>query len=106
MKKNLGLSVVALAALCLSVSLSACETCGCKGGGKDKVVASAENKPADVSAEQKVCLKCGEIKDSEKCCKPDAEKCPKCSLNKGSIGCCKHLKPEKEGADTATVPCK
>ena len=36
-----------------------------------------------------VCGKCGEIKGAEKCCAKDAEKCPKCKLNKGSIGCCK-----------------
>jgi len=35
------------------------------------------------------CGKCGEIKGSDKCCKPGAKKCAKCGLNKGSAGCCK-----------------
>jgi hypothetical protein len=33
------------------------------------------------------CPKCGELKGSDKCCKPDAVKCEKCGLNKGSRGC-------------------
>ena len=37
-----------------------------------------------------LCVKCGEIKGSEKCCKAEGrEKCPKCGLFKGSPGCCK-----------------
>ena len=40
-----------------------------------------------------VCSKCGEIMGTAKCCKPGARKCPGCGLNKGSIGCCKDLKP-------------
>lgn len=43
--------------------------------------------------------KCAAPKAAAKCCNPDAVKCAKCGLNKGSIGCCKDLKPapgEKE----------
>lgn len=36
-----------------------------------------------------LCIKCGQIKSSELCCKPDQIKCPKCGLTKGSPGCCK-----------------
>jgi hypothetical protein len=36
-----------------------------------------------------LCHKCGEIKGSDKCCKPGAEKCAKCGLDKGSPGCCR-----------------
>ena len=37
-----------------------------------------------------LCPKCGEIKGSLKCCKPEGrEICPKCGLFKGSPGCCK-----------------
>jgi len=37
-----------------------------------------------------VCLKCGELKCSEKCCKADGrKKCQKCGLYKKSLACCK-----------------
>ena len=39
----------------------------------------------------KVCSGCGEIMGNTKCCKQGAQKCPKCNLNKGSIGCCKNI---------------
>jgi hypothetical protein len=46
-----------------------------------------------------VCKKCGDIKGTKQCCAKGAAKCAGCGLNKGSVGCCKHLKPaagEKE----------
>ena len=36
-----------------------------------------------------LCVKCGQIKGSELCCKPDQVKCASCDLTKGSPGCCK-----------------
>jgi hypothetical protein len=46
------------------------------------------NSDAAKAAEKAVlCKKCGEVKGSEKCCKPDTEKCSVCGLNKGSPGC-------------------
>ena len=36
-----------------------------------------------------LCVKCGQIKGSELCCKPDQTKCPSCGLVKDSPGCCK-----------------
>lgn len=51
-----------------------------------------------------ICPKCGELRDSVKCCEPEAKKCEKCGLNEGSIGCCKHLKPLKEGESIVLCP--
>ena len=51
-------------------------------GGKKK---AAVTKPTEIT----ICTACGEIKGNKKCCAKDAEKCAKCGLNKGSIGCCK-----------------
>ncbi len=37
-----------------------------------------------------ICNDCGEIKGSDKCCKPEGrKKCPDCGLFKDSPGCCK-----------------
>ena len=36
-----------------------------------------------------LCVKCGQIKGSELCCKLNQPKCSKCGLVKGSPGCCK-----------------
>ena len=36
-----------------------------------------------------LCTDCGQVKGSEACCDPDAEKCASCDLAKGSPGCCK-----------------
>ena len=36
-----------------------------------------------------LCVKCGQIKGSDLCCKPDQAKCASCGLVKGSPGCCK-----------------
>lgn len=36
-----------------------------------------------------ICAKCGQVKGSDKCCKPGTEKCDKCGLDKGSPGCCR-----------------
>lgn len=36
-----------------------------------------------------LCVKCGQIKGTELCCKPNQTKCGSCGLAKGSLGCCK-----------------
>ena len=53
----------------------------------------------------KVCLKCGEVKGTDKCCAADAEKCAKCKLNKGSVGCCRNL-PKCPCGDAAKLCAK
>ncbi|MBW8014736.1 MAG: hypothetical protein FVQ82_00995 [Planctomycetes bacterium] len=35
-----------------------------------------------------LCIKCGQIKGTDSCCKPDQAKCTGCGLAKGSPGCC------------------
>jgi len=44
-------------------------------------------KKQDAAAQSAICPKCGELTGSDKCCKPAAEKCAKCGLDKGSPGC-------------------
>ena len=60
---------------------------GLAAGCQEAKVETAAMKPpyADVT----LCGKCGQVKGSEKCCKPGAEKCPMCGLDKGSPGCCR-----------------
>ena len=36
-----------------------------------------------------LCGKCGQVKGSDKCCKPGAEKCANCGLDKDAPGCCR-----------------
>lgn len=38
-----------------------------------------------------LCGKCGQVKGSDSCCKPDAKKCDSCNLAKGSPACCKGI---------------
>ena len=61
----------------------AADTCEVKPGAKETKMAKMDGKSL------KICGDCGELKGSEKCCAPDAEKCSKCGLNKGAPGCCK-----------------
>ena len=42
-----------------------------------------------------LCVKCGQIKGSDLCCKADQAKCEKCGLVKGSPGCCNIPKDAK-----------
>jgi len=52
---------------------------------------------SDTCPAQKVCIKCGEIKGSDTCCKSEGrEKCTKCGLFKGSVGCCQIPKGAEE----------
>jgi len=67
----------------------------------EKATATAQPsavKAADVEKKpklQKLCLKCGMIKSSEKCCEPGQNLCKKCDLVKDSLGCCKIPKNAK-----------
>lgn len=45
-----------------------------------------------------LCVKCGQIKGAELCCKPDQVKCSGCGLAKGSPGCCKIAKDAQTAA--------
>jgi len=36
-----------------------------------------------------LCIKCGQIKGTDVCCKPGQTTCDKCGLVKGAPGCCK-----------------
>lgn len=45
-----------------------------------------------------LCVKCGQLKGSELCCKTNQAKCPNCGLAKGSPGCCNIPKGAKSAA--------
>ena len=64
------------------------------GVGCDKKEAATNITPKVKSPDTKaiaLCAMCGEVKGSEKCCKPDAVKCDMCGLAKGSPACCKGI---------------
>ncbi len=67
---------------------------GCKKSGKE----SSNDEEAGRTTVL-LCVKCGQIKGSELCCKPDQVKCPKCGLVKGSPGCCKIPKLQNRKSD-------
>ena len=52
----------------------------------------------DAAESVALCTKCGQIKGSELCCKPDQTLCDKCGLVKGSPGCCNIPKGATEAA--------
>ncbi len=62
---------------------------GCKKSGEG-IAKAAET--------VELCLKCGQIKGSDLCCKPGQVTCSSCSLVKGSPGCCKIPKGAKSAA--------
>jgi len=49
----------------------------------------SEEKASAATGKCVICFKCGQVKGSDLCCKPGAEKCSKCGLHKGSPGCCR-----------------
>ena len=65
---------LALAGVTISVN-------GCKKS-TDEV---SNNKSSSIA----LCIKCGQIKGGDLCCKPNQTKCGSCGLTKGSPGCCK-----------------
>jgi len=66
---------------------------GCRGPIKadpDKYLAKIKsNGETPEKAPQALCGKCGEIKGTDKCCRPNAKKCGGCGRIKGAPGCCK-----------------
>jgi hypothetical protein len=84
-KMKMLVTLMVLGLMSMTTSIYAGKSC-CPSTVKKKS-AVAEDKSI-----VKVCVGCGEIKGSAKCCKDDAEKCKDCKLNKGSVGCCKDLK--------------
>jgi hypothetical protein len=72
---------------------------GC--GDDDGKETKKDNPDVTVKAAQ-LCAKCGEIKGTENCCNPDAEKCAHCKLNAGSPACCKHIDFSKGDVELCT----
>lgn len=70
----------------------------------EKAVATLESRGETPEVRLVVCPECGEIKGSKACRNPDAPKCEKCGLHKGSIGCCRDLKPQKGEKDVVLCP--
>ena len=68
---------------------------GCQSSGDSK---SEEEK----STKTLLCAKCGQIKGSDLCCKPEQEICSKCELVKGSPGCCVLPKGTTEDVELCT----
>ena len=66
---------------------------GCKKSGEESGAGTA--KAADSVA---LCVKCGQIKGSELCCKPNQTLCAMCGLVEGSPGCCNIPKGATEAA--------
>lgn len=56
-------------------------------------------KKTEAKGTVELCTKCGQIKDSDLCCKPGHEKCIIYGLDEGSPGCCSI----PEGARTAAI---
>ena len=99
--KTISIIAVVTTALLLSVQ-SVSANCGsCEGDVKQKVECASAvtqqsaEKAVDVKA-QKLCLKCGQVKGTEECCKPGQKLCKSCGLVKGSPGCCKIPKDAKK----------
>ncbi len=59
------------------------------GNGCEKSGKANSNKEESAKTASLLCLKCGQIKGGDLCCKQDQLKCPKCGLDKDSPGCCK-----------------
>ena len=57
---------------------------GCKKPGEDNSNDERANRTVIP-----LCIKCGQVKGGDLCCKLDQVKCSKCGLVKGSPGCCK-----------------
>ncbi len=72
------------------------------GNGCEKSDKESSNDEEAGKMAMLLCIKCGQIKGGELCCKPDQVKCPKCGLAKGSPGCCKI----PEGAQMAAICAK
>ena len=65
----------------LALALTAVFVSGCQESNKCGI--------SKKSCSAALCVKCGQIKGSPSCCKPNQTKCGGCGLTKGSPGCCK-----------------
>jgi hypothetical protein len=74
-----------LAIIIVAVMLSGTFFVGCDDG----TVNSKKTCGRSAKCSKQLCAKCGQIKGSTNCCKPNQVKCSKCSKVKGSPGCCK-----------------
>ena len=61
-------------------------------------------KKATCPTQMVMCAGCGEIKGGDKCCQPDAAKCDKCGLNKGSIGLLQGPQASRRSGQNHTLP--
>ena len=92
--KTLSIIAVVVTALILSTQTVSANCGSCKADVKQNV-----KKACDVKSKtefQKLCLKCGQVKGTEECCKPGQKLCKSCGLVKGSPGCCKIPKGAKK----------
>ncbi len=98
--RSIPYALVALVAIC---------TWGCSGadsgGDKDAKTSPGSTtqvagKPAGTQGMTNAvyCIKCGQVKGSEDCCKEDAEKCS-CGMAKGSPLCCVDLPADMKDGD-------
>lgn len=67
-------------------------------GGCKKTEPGGGGGIAKAQAAVALCLKCGQIKGSDVCCKEGAVTCDKCGLAKDSPGCCKIAKDAESAA--------
>ena len=81
--------------VCLLAGLLAVGIGGCQSSDD---TGTAEKK----TTKTLLCAKCGQVKGSDLCCKPEQEICAKCELVKGSPGCCVLPKGTTEDVELCT----
>ncbi len=72
-----------MAAVASALMLGACQ------GKKSSSAKPAETTDAKTAGKILICVKCGQVKGSDVCCKEGAAKCGMCGLHKDSPGCCR-----------------
>ena len=92
--KTLIIASLAIVALTVQVSFADCGVCSASAAPKPESQAVVAAPPAAENIE--LCVKCGQIKGTDQCCKPGQTACKGCGLVKGSPGCCKIPKDAKE----------
>ena len=75
LRKYILILMIGLALACVTIFVQGCKK------SNDGV---SSNKSYSIA----LCVKCGQIKGTELCCKPNQTKCGSCGLAKGSPGCC------------------
>ena len=81
------LMIVVAVIVAAFVGINGCKKC-CDGKAVKGACCQSGKQVQDV-ASVALCTKCGQIKGTDLCCKPDQPKCSSCGLAKGSPGCCK-----------------